>query len=291
MYRRYWTERKYIDGVGTTEYRKIDELYDDKKYSTYEECMSGSTGGGSTGGDYGYNGSYDIKDQDFYKEYVNTPLTFKVLEQDYPSFKFNNITGYYSKNGGSWTYLTSGKYVDLKVGDVVSLKSSSSSALLGNSMGTTNIISLPNCELYGNIMSMYYNDDFADKYKAGNSYFTHWFYSTKVVDASNLILPTEMGEYCCSSMFRSCSLLEKAPKLFAETLNTGCYNEMFSMCKSLNEIHCFAVNNLDKVTFKSPYSPSINWVWNVPNEGIFITRKDKPFPIEYIPDGWTLITV
>lgn len=42
MYRRYWTERKYINGVGTDEYRKIDELYDNETYGSYSDCMSGT---------------------------------------------------------------------------------------------------------------------------------------------------------------------------------------------------------------------------------------------------------
>lgn len=39
VYWKNWTERKYVDGVPTDEYRLTDERYDDEEHLSEEECM------------------------------------------------------------------------------------------------------------------------------------------------------------------------------------------------------------------------------------------------------------
>ena len=91
------------------------------------------------------------------------------------------------------------------------------------------------CKVYGNIMSLLY-EDFADKTELPNTYtFNGLFYNnTKLIDASGLLLPAvTLKNYCYDSMFYGCSSLTTAPELPATTLATSCYSQMFCGCSSL----------------------------------------------------------
>ncbi len=106
-------------------------------------------------------------------------------------------------------------------------------------------------DIEGNIMSLLYGDDFADKdYVAnGSSYnFALLFYTynmqeyAKVVSAKNMIIPIDtIPEYCCYRMFQGKtgetvnSTLVSAPTLiFTEVLNSG-FRYMFLRCESLTK--------------------------------------------------------
>jgi len=113
--------------------------------------------------------------------------------------------------------------------------------------------------IYGNIMSLLYGDDFADKttfkeyvstgYGAGAfTYLFGWNYSweeyedhpeyfnEKIISVKNLILPaTTLAPYCYFGMFLSCNEMIDCPELPALNLATGCYCEMFYLCESLLE--------------------------------------------------------
>ena len=88
----------------------------------------------------------------------------------------------------------------------------------------------------GNIMSLLYGS------KINNITFPNVFYTfccffygcTKLIDASELILPATTLIYCCySNMFSGCTSLVAAPELPATTLANMCYSAMFSGCTSL----------------------------------------------------------
>lgn len=99
----------------------------------------------------------------------------------------------------------------------------------------------------GNIMSLCYGDDFADKKtltKQGqfaylfSSYYVNSNYddekSTLLVNAGNISLPaTALTEACYLSMFDSCGTLTKPPQLPATTLSAKCYENMFHACISM----------------------------------------------------------
>jgi len=100
------------------------------------------------------------------------------------------------------------------------------------------------CKMHaaGNIMSLLYNDDFADKlripydneYGQGHNFFEMFKNNTNLISADNLILPaTTLTTYCYGSMFEGCSSLRAIPKLPATTLTAGCYDHMFKGCTSL----------------------------------------------------------
>ena len=62
------------------------------------------------------------------------------------------------------------------------------------------------------------------------------FAGTKIVDASELVLPdTTLAEYCYGHMFDSCNRLIKAPELPATNLASNCYKQMFYNCRVLTD--------------------------------------------------------
>lgn len=96
-----------------------------------------------------------------------------------------------------------------------------------------------NFNVYGNIMSLLYQDNFQDKTSihSGYSYtFAHLFENeTGLIDAENLVLPVgELNDYCYYAMFKGCTSLTKAPlKIDAQTIgNFSCW-VMFEGCTSL----------------------------------------------------------
>lgn len=101
-----------------------------------------------------------------------------------------------------------------------------------------------NCELPfnvgGNIMSLIYGNSFMNKpeFMTANSgetiAFANLFKETNVVSAANLILPaTTLQTGCYQGMFSNCYNLTTAPALPATTLSISCYTGMFNGCTSL----------------------------------------------------------
>ena len=147
---------------------------------------------------------------------------------------------YWSKNGTSWTSaiastsatpvslatLNKGEKMYLK-GENVTYASSKSNYSHFNSDYEFNVS--------GNIMSLIYGDNFIGQTTLSSAYnFVHIFNSSKVVNASNLILPaTTLTNYCYDNMFNGCTSLATAPVLPATTLKLSCYGYMFNGCTSL----------------------------------------------------------
>ena len=147
---------------------------------------------------------------------------------------------YWSKNGTSWTSaiastsdtpvslatLNKGEKMYLK-GENVTYASSASKYSHFNSDYEFNVS--------GNIMSLIYGDNFIGQITLSSSYnFVSIFKGSKVVDASNLILPaTTLTSNCYYGMFSVCTSLVAAPALPATTLASSCYSNMFYGCTSL----------------------------------------------------------
>ena len=98
--------------------------------------------------------------------------------------------------------------------------------------------STDNYMVYGNVMSLFYDDDFAShtEFAEGSNHnLAMLFYSSHhLVSAENLILPaTTMTNYCYWGMFASCESLTAVPALPAIVLDEGCYSYMFADCSSL----------------------------------------------------------
>lgn len=88
--------------------------------------------------------------------------------------------------------------------------------------------------IYGNIMSLVYGDNFTGQTTVFDNAFYQIFYTSLVVDASNLILPaTTLGKSCYREMFKGCGKLLAAPELPAMTMEEACYKDMFYNCSGL----------------------------------------------------------
>ena len=217
----------------------------------------------------------------------------------------------YSLNDGEWTTIDKGS-INVSAGDIIRFKGANNS--YGNSSGSGHSFTgtTATFNLYGNIMSMFYNDDFSGQTTLKGAYTTYkMFNGTNVLDASNLILPsttlqvgayllmfgnctllqttprlpaTEVSSFCYSSMFSGCSSLTVASELPATTLASYCYNNMFQGCSSLNYVKCLA-------TDISASSCINNWLSGVSSSGTSEGYSSAGYPsgASGIPAGWTLV--
>ena len=110
---------------------------------------------------------------------------------------------------------------------------------------STNIVSTNNVELYGNIMSLVDEENFATATSMVGASFAGLFAGNKdligkegtfIINTCSLLLPaTTLSQNCYSRMFAGCSLLTDTPtELPALTLAPGCYSYMFEGCSMLN---------------------------------------------------------
>lgn len=104
-------------------------------------------------------------------------------------------------------------------------------------------------KVYGNILSLIYEDNFVNKTSIGSDRtFTSLFNATHVVDAGNLVLPVaSLPKDCYNSMFKSCKQLVKAPSFESVSSmgETACYG-MFDGCNSLATPIKITVDTLSK---------------------------------------------
>ena len=92
------------------------------------------------------------------------------------------------------------------------------------------------CKVYGNIMSLVDEKNFATVTTLSDSYnFSYLFAdNSTLTDASGLLLPaTQLAESCYQQMFFECTALTAAPALPATQLAASCYRQMFEGCTSL----------------------------------------------------------
>ena len=179
---------------------------------------------------------------DYSKEYLtieslsdNNTITWTFTGSD----PIQNVI-YWSKNGTSWssaiasTSDTPVSLATLNKGEKMYLKGENAAYALSASR-YSHFNSDAEFNVSGNIMSLIHGDNFIGQTTLSSSYnFIHIFKSSKVVNASNLILPaTTLTLRCYNGMFSSCTSLAAAPALPATTLATGCYGYMFNGCTSL----------------------------------------------------------
>lgn len=178
-------------------------------------------------------------------------------------------------------------------------------------------LSVYGIEVEGNIMSMFYGDNFQDKTSFPTNTFNQLSYfcaSTTVVYAHNLILPaTTLTQACYERMFDYCTRLLTAPKLPATTLAQSCYDSMFNNCTSLTTApelptielssacyramfyNCSSLNYIKAMfTTQDQYnSGTAAWVYGVSATGTFIKNSAAQWNItgeNGIPSGWTVQT-
>ena len=95
-----------------------------------------------------------------------------------------------------------------------------------------------NYKVYGNVMSLLYEDEFLNNSEFDSSVDNHlaglFKGSTTLIDASNLILPALTLYYnSYNGMFRECTNLTAGPQLPATQAGQECYGSMFEACINL----------------------------------------------------------
>lgn len=235
-------------------------------------------------------------------------LTIESLEDgNNISFSINSID-YSVDNGSTWATLATGNTITLDSGDTALFKANGLTPSILDGIGTFSTTKTYN--VYGNVMSLVYGDNFATASSMSNYQFLSLFKGSKVVSAVNLILPTTLSLECYHYMFQRCTSLTSAPALSATTLAQSCYNSMFWGCTSLTTApelpattlasQCyywmfFGCSNLNYVkclaTDISANSCTVNWTNGVASTGTFV--KDKNMTswttgASGIPDGWTV---
>lgn len=234
--------------------------------------------------------------------YANQYLTIESLE-DGNEIRFRCSTYgtsylrtiYWSTNKQTWTSVqsTGGSgcvITTLNAGEKIYLKGENNT--YGFSSETNMIGSSKSYNVYGNIMSLIYGEDFVGETSLTTNYAFKAFFRPnsslpgKIVSSENLVLPaTELTTYCYYEMFREQTLITIAPELPATTLKNYCYGNMFYGCSALRYIKCLA-------TDRSATNCTSNWVRNVPGLGTFVKNSDATWSVSAsgIPTGyWTVI--
>jgi len=189
----------------------------------------------------------DEQNNNYFIEYKNRYLTIERTSEDIVKLQWpktattnNHKTISYSFNNINWNEISSENLNIIELNNEhnkVYLKgnnTSYSNMTLHNIIENNSNISF---KVYGNIMSLFYGDDFKDKttFPNNSSYnLTNFFKTTNVDDASNLILPvTTLTKCCYQYMFNNCNKLINIPELPATTLADNCYLGMFMDCTNI----------------------------------------------------------
>ena len=242
-------------------------------------------------------------------DYSTDYLTFDIISGGTLTIPYDDDNYSYSLNGGEWvTVSESGYSISVNEGDKVRFKNKRV-LFTGESNFSGNTVVY---NVYGNIMSLLYGDDFIGETTLPNKndLFYKLFGGTNVVNAEHLILPattlksncynwmfhncrslvtapdlpaTTLAKGCYSGMFHYCTSLTTAPELPAETLTSQCYSGMFEHCSNLSYIKCLA-------TDISANNCIYEWVLSVKSNGTFIKKSGTTWPtgISGIPKNWTV---
>ena len=183
--------------------------------------------------------------RDYSKEYLTIEAVSDATVLFYKNTDEISRTIQYSKDKTNWTsvnfnIIENAPSVNITKGEKLYLKGNNSSYCIDypNKKHCAINISEGVGNIYGNIMSLIYSDNFYGQTVLDTPYsFACLFnpaYYNDIIDASNLILPaTTLSEFCYTELFRHCKRLTVGPKLPATTLSTSCYSHMFSLCTNL----------------------------------------------------------
>ena len=250
-----------------------------------------------------------------------TPLTIEAITAGTISVSDPKEGMQYSKNGGAKTTMSESTTIDVAAGDKVAFYGkgteitsySSRTKITGSGDGFT-------CKVYGNIMSLVDEENFATATTLSANYtFNSLFYDfTTLTDASGLLLPattlakycyrqmfqgctalttapelpaTQLAAYCYYYMFYGCTALTAAPELPATELAQYCYYQMFRDCSKLATVTCLATSGINQS------GSTANWLRDAGSQvqgtkTIYtVSTADWPSGNNGIPSGWTRANV
>ena len=179
------------------------------------------------------------------KEMLNKPLTFNVISSGTISWVASNASFrkaiYYSKNGGSWSSITSNTSssapaISVSAGDSIQFKGDNAAYATSSYFTYFSASTGTKFSVEGNIMSLINSTGFSTATTLQTTYTFSYLFNNcdKLIRGLDLVLPaTTLGDYCYNYMFHGCKGLTSAPELPATTLANYCYSDMFDGCTSL----------------------------------------------------------
>lgn len=254
---------------------------------------------------------------DYSKEY----LTFDILTGG--TINWKEVGGStvgaelsYSLNDGDWTALPTGSTINVSAGDKVRFKGNNPtySNKSSEGAGCTFSGSTASFNLYGNILSLIYGDNFEGQTTVSGGYtFKNMFAATSVVNAENLVLvsggvqiesyrrmfynckslvyaPLEILSVAgsvCSKMFYGCTALVTAPALPATSLGGTCYEYMFSGCSSLTTAPALPATTLGPGCYQYMFSGCTSLTTTAPTLPAMRVKRLSYF---HMFDGCTSLT-
>lgn len=220
---------------------------------------------------------------DIVRDFSEDYLTFKILSDGI--IRWGNSTSIqYSTDGGeNWSTLYSS--LSVTTGQKVLLKGNNIVVTSYNKGFYNTTCSF---DVYGNIMSLVYGDNFKGQTELGSSKFEYLFYVTPVVNARNLVLPAEivrasaymymfngcsqleeapaipsraLEAQACLGMFEQCINLKKASKILAKEVGASACSNMFAYCSSLTEMGDLVATVLSTGSFQGMFQSCTNLLY------------------------------
>ena len=261
-------QRNSIDcgWIPAPQFRWVDDGYDCVGFDKYEqEKEQVSLDAGETWSDTGQTRlgqliEYDSEDCGYTPPAPGPEdyLTFTALENGYFSFTGNDLQ-YSIDDGENWSTLTSGTdSPTVRANSRILWKATGLTPSQSSPYGIGKFSSTGRFNVSGNIMSLYYGDNFASQTDlTGKNYaFSSLFNScSNLVSAENLVLSaTTLANYCYQQMFDGCTALTTAPALPATTMYNYCYRSMFNGCTSLTSAPQLPATTLADICYYSMFS-------------------------------------
>ena len=170
---------------------------------------------------------------------------------------------HYSTDGSSWDNYSGGNITLASIGDKVMFRApSGGNTTMVHDMSDDDFsyfsITDGDCYVYGNVMSLLYQD-FAGKtvFPSGSTYTFAALFAGCTSLYSHPTYPIELPattlfDACYYVMFYGCASLTSAPALPATTLTIGCYSWMFYECAALTSTPECCLKLLSSLSLKSP---------------------------------------
>jgi len=183
-----------------------------------------------------YNGAKKVKSVKAVKvDPLAIPLTIEAITAGSIKVSYLKEGMQYSLNGGAKNAVTTDE-IALNAGDKVQFYGNGTSITSYNNTKITGIGDGFTCKVYGNVMSLVDEENFATAKTLSADYTFRSLFNgnSTLTDASGLLLPaTQLAQYCYYQMFYNCTALTAAPALPATQLAASCYRQMFQGCSAL----------------------------------------------------------
>ena len=221
---------------------------------------------------------------------IETPLTFEAVEGTVTVDIRNYFCSYmptiqYRIDGGTWTNFSlsnneckgTQRFSNyLPAGKIVQVRGNLPSGHFWEGDGF-DIDCLEDCYVYGNVMSLFNGESFADNSDICETNMGGLFHDNihiKNHPDKDIILPaTTLYNSCYMGMFKGCTGLTRAPKLPATTLAESCYAGMFKDCTGLIEAPELPATKLEK------------WCYHMMFEGCTSLKTIKCLATDNIVEG------